>query len=135
MQNLLVNIPLIPNDYAVNLFNTNKPLLLQALKMADSDIIDIEAKKEKVTVPVMPAYLTSRREVIPGMPAMQTETYIRFLTSHKKNSEIKFDLELEESAGTVQLFYMLITLLDVCKHGKTLVIDEFDLRLILIPME
>ena len=129
MQNLLVNIPLIPNDYAVNLFNTNKPLLLQALKMADSDIIDIEAKKEKVTVPVMPAYLNARREVIPGMPAMQTETYIRFLTSHKKNPEIKFDLELEESSGTVQLFYMLLALLDVCKYRKTFVIDEFDLSL------
>ena len=63
------------------------------------------------------------------MPAMQTETYIRFLTSHKKNPEIKFDLELEESSGTVQLFYMLLALLDVCKYGKTFVIDEFDLSL------
>ena len=49
--------------------------------------------------------------------------------THKKNPEIKFDLELEESSGTVQLFYMLLALLDVCKHGKTLVIDEFDLSL------
>ncbi len=129
MQNLLVNIPLIPNDYAVNLFNANKPLLLQALKMADSDIVDIEVKKQKVTVPVMPAYLNARREVVPGMPAMQTETYIRFLTSHKKNPEIKFDLELEESSGTYQLFYLLLALLDVCRHGKTFVIDEFDLSL------
>lgn len=129
MQDLLVGSPSIANDYAVNLFNANKPLLLQALKMADSDIIDIEVRKEKVTVPVMPAYLTSRREVISGMPAMQTETYIRFLTSHKKNPGIKFDLELEESSGTVQLFYLLLALLDVCRHGKTLVIDEFDLSL------
>ncbi len=129
LHNVFVGIPSIPNDYAVNLLNTNKSLLLQALKMADSDIIDVEARKEKVTIPFMPAYLTSRREVDSGMPAFQTETFIRFLTSHKKNPEIKFDLELEESAGTVQLFYMLLVLLDVCKNGKTLIIDEFDLSL------
>ena len=129
MQDLLVGIPSMANDYAVNLFTKYKQLLLQALKMADSDIIDIETRKEKVTVPVMPAYLNARREVIPGMPAMQTETYIRFLTSHKKNPGIKFDLELEESSGTVQLFYLLLALLDVSRHGKTLIIDEFDLSL------
>ena len=129
MQDLLLGIPSMANDYAVNLFNKYKPLLLQALQMADSDIIDIESREEKVTVPVMPAYLNARREVVPSMPAMQTETYIRFLTSHKKNPGIKFDLELEESSGTVQLFYLLLALLDVCRHGKTLIIDEFDLSL------
>ena len=129
MTNLLVGIPQIPNDYAITLFKQNKKLLLQALKMADSDIIDIDARKEKVTVPVMPSYLRVGRETIPSIPAVQTETFIRFLTSHEKDPEIKFDLAVEESAGTIQLFYLLMVLLDVCRQGKTLIIDEFDLSL------
>ncbi len=126
---LLIGIPRIPNDYALTLFNQNKQLLLQALKMADSDIVNIEARKENVTIPVMPAYLQFGTEMIPSIPAAQTETVVRFLTAHRKNPELGFDLYSEESAGTVQLFYLLLVLLYICKHGKTLIIDEFDLSL------
>ena len=125
---LLIGIPRIPNDYAVTLFQ-NKQLLLQALKMADSDIVNIEARKENVTIPVMPAYLQFGTEMIPSIPAAQTETVVRFLAAHRKNPELGFDLYSEESAGTVQLFYLLLVLLYICKHGKTLIIDEFDLSL------
>ena len=118
-----VGIPQIRTNYAVGLFEKNKPLILEALRMADSDIVDIEVRKEKINVPAVAPDLQF------GIPAIQTEVITRFLTTHKRNPKIKFDLYAEESAGTIQIFSLLIVLLDICKCGKTLIVDEFDLRL------
>lgn len=119
-----VGSPLIHNEYVVDLFNRNKKLLLEALRMADSDIVDMEVRNERVTVPVLeqnPRY---------GLqPMMQQKNIPRFLTKHKRNPDIQFDLMTEESEGTIQIFSLLLVLLDVCQNGKTLVVDEFDLRL------
>lgn len=120
---LFVGVPQIRTDYAVNLFEKNKTLIIEALRMADSDIVDIEVRREKVSVPQITSNLPF------GIPVVQNESITRFLTTHRRNSEIKFDLYAEESAGTVQLFNLLIVLLDICKRGKTLIIDEFDLSL------
>lgn len=118
-----VGIPQIRTNYAVGLFEKNKHLILEALRMADSDIVDIEVRKEKINVPAVAPDLQF------GIPAIQTEVITRFLTTHKRNPKIKFDLYGEESAGTIQIFSLLIVLLDICKRGKTLIVDEFDLRL------
>ncbi|MBQ3687963.1 MAG: ATP-binding protein [Treponema sp.] len=120
---LYVGVPQIRTDYAVGLFEKNKPLVLEALRMADSDIADIEVRKEKVVVPAIAPDLRL------GIPAVQTEFIMRFLTAHKRNPDVKFDLYGEESAGTIQIFSLLLVLLDICKRGKTLVVDEFDLSL------
>lgn len=122
-----VGVPQVPDEYAVQLFSENKRLLLEALRMADSDIVDIEVRREQVNVPVPPAYMQLGRNVIPSLPAVGTETVTRFLTMHKRNPAVKFDLFSEESDGTIRLFYLLLALLDVCRRGKTIVVDEFDL--------
>ena len=116
-----VGVPNIPDEYAVNLFKKNKPLLLEALKMADSDIADIEVRLENVAA-FAPNIQT-------GIPSIKKETVVRFLTTHKRNPKVKFDLYAEESAGTIHIFYLLLVLLDICKRGKTLIVDEFDLSL------
>ena len=54
---------------------------------------------------------------------------INFYTVHKRNPDITFNLEGEESAGTIQIVNLLLILLDVCKNGKTLILDEFDASL------
>lgn len=120
---LYVGVPQIRTDYAVGLFEKNKPLIIEALRMADSDIVDIEVRKEKINVPAIAPDLQF------GIPAIQTEVITRFFTTHKRNPNIKFDLYAEESTGTIQIFSLLIVLLDICKRGKTLVVDEFDLSL------
>ena len=124
-----VGVPQVPDAYAVNLFKSYKTILLKALQMADSDISDVEVKRERVNIPVPPAYFQFGRNMIPSIPAMETESIVRFITTHKRNPSVKFDLYAEESAGTVQLFNLLLVLLDICKRGKTLVVDEFDLSL------
>lgn len=118
-----VGVPQIRTDYAVGLFEKNKTLILEALRMADSDISDIELRREKIPVPQFAANLQF------GIPVVQHESVARFLTTHRRNPEIKFDLYAEESAGTVQLFNLLIVLLEVCKNSRILIVDEFDLSL------
>lgn len=120
---LLIGVPKIRTDYAIGLFNKSKPLLLEALRMADSDIVDIEVRQEKVAVPALAPDLQF------GIPSLHEEVITRFLTTHKRSPEIKFDLYAEESAGTIQIFSMLLVLLDICKTGKALIVDEFDLSL------
>ncbi len=122
-----VGVPNIPDNYAVNLFSKNKKLLLKALKMADSDIVDIEVRKERINIPFATNYFSN--SFPPSVPNLPPETIVRFLTTHKQNPNIKFDLYAEESSGTIQLFYLLLVLLDICKNGKTLIVDEFDLSL------
>lgn len=122
---LQIGLPLLSGKYALGLFNQHKKLILQALKMADSDITDIEAKIEKATVPVQFPF----GQINQNIPLFQTIDVIKFYTSHKKDENIKFELETEESNGTKQIFNLLLILLDICKKGKTLLIDEFDASL------
>lgn len=79
-------------------FNAYKPLLLRALSICDTDIVDIKINKANG----------------------------HFVTYHKENPSLPFDLLTEESDGTIKLFRILLNLLDVVKHGKTLLLDEFD---------
>lgn len=115
---LLIGLPQLTGEYAVDLFTQNKDLILQALKMADSDIADINVRIEKSAL-----YSTQ------PTPNSQTIDLINFYTIHKRNPDISFHLEGEESAGTIQIFNLLLILLDVCKNGKTLILDEFDASL------
>ena len=48
---------------------------------------------------------------------IKTVEIINFYTVHKRNPDITFNLEGEESAGTIQIFNLLLILLDVCKKS------------------
>lgn len=126
---LLIGLPQLSGQYAVDLFKENKELILKALKMADSDIEDINVKIEKI--PLFAVTTNVIRNGIPIAPNSSTSAVdiINFYTIHKRNPDIKFNLEGEESAGTIQIFNLLLILLDVCKNGKTLILDEFDASL------
>lgn len=126
---LLIGLPQLSGKYAVELFNQNKELILEALKMADSDITDINVKIEQT-----PLMTIESRTKINGIaeasnPFTQMANIINFYTTHKRNPDVSFHLEGEESAGTIQIFNLLLILLDVCKNGKTLLLDEFDASL------
>lgn len=126
---LLIGLPQLSGNYAVELFKQNKELILQALKMADSDITDINVKIERT-----PLFSIQPRHTINGVPVQsdpftQVADVINFYTTHKRNPDVPFHLEGEESAGTIQIFNLLLLLLDICKNGKTLILDEFDASL------
>jgi hypothetical protein len=105
----LVNI----NDVLVlDSFNTYKPVILKALEVCDTDITDIEVRKEQVPAPV----------VVPGQSELTYKLVdvLRFKTIHRGQKDVMFDFDMEESNGTKKLFQILIRLLDVVKNKKSI---------------
>ena len=85
------------NSFSIaSLLNSNKDLILKVLKAADSDIIDIHSQQELKSL----------------------------TTFHKNNPEIPFDFYTEESIGTQVFFNMMLTILNIIKENKVLLIDE-----------
>lgn len=114
----LVNV----NDVMVlDGFNTYKRVILKALEVCDTDITDIEVRKEQIPAPV----------VAPGQGEISFKLMdvLKFKTFHRGNKDVMFDLDLEESNGTKKLFQILIRLLDVVKNRKGIMMDEFDMGL------
>lgn len=102
-------------------FNTYKKVILKALEICDTDITDIEARKEQVPSPVaMPGH---------GDLSFKLIDVLKFKTFHRNQKDVMFDLDLEESSGTKKLFLILIRLLDVVKNRKSIMMDEFDMGL------
>lgn len=54
---------------------------------------------------------------------------MKFKTYHRNQTDVMFDMDMEESNGTRKLFQILIRLLDVVKNRKGIMMDEFDMGL------
>ncbi len=107
------------------LFVKNKKVVLEALNVCDSDICDIEIRKEKVQQ--LSLNIAIGTNAAPS--ELKEVDVIKFFTYHKFAPKIPFDMMAEESSGTKQLFGMLLRLLDVVRNKKTLMVDEFDISL------
>lgn len=115
----LVNV----NDLIVlDSFKMYKKVILKALEICDTDITDIEVRKEQVPAPVLP--MAGQTEL-----SFRLVDVLRFKTVHRNQSDVMFDLDMEESNGTRKLFQILIRLLDVVKNKKSIMMDEFDMGL------
>lgn len=104
------------------LFSDNKTNILEALQIADSDIVDIKIKKLEVPV-------TNLKFTVAEPTAFWTnsvEESVQLFTYHRAAPEIPFDFNTEESDGTKNLFFILLSLLDVVKNNKILLIDEIE---------
>ena len=105
------------------LFTENKEILLKALQIADSDIINIIIQKEELMVKKVnnsPSSVTVSDE---------KQLLLKIMTYHKAAPEISFDFYNEESNGTRKLFALLILLIDIVKNNKILIIDELEASL------
>ena len=81
-----------------SLLNANKDLILKVLKIADSDIVDIRSQHEV--------------------------SEVKITTFHRNNPEVPFDFYSEESSGTQEFFHMMLTILNIIRGNKVLLIDE-----------
>ena len=84
---------------AEKILHGQKSDLLTVLRTADSDIVDIQMQEG------------------------------RMKTYHCNNPEVAFDFETEESEGTKTLFRMMLSMIDIIRTGKVLLIDEIDTSL------
>ena len=121
MNQFLLGLVNVNEMMVLDSFNTYKKVILKALEICDTDITDIEARKEQVPAPV----------AIPGQGELtfQLIDVLKFKTFHRYKKDVMFDLDLEESNGTRKLFQILIRLLDVVKNRKGITMDEFDMGL------
>lgn len=78
---------------------TRQEQILEILNTADSDIVDIKIQGNSLK------------------------------TFHRCNPEIAFDFDTEESEGTKTLFHMMLSMIDIIRNGRTLLIDEIDTSL------
>ena len=105
-----------------SLINIYKPQLLKALNLADSDIINfkINLKKEKGK------RLNANLDTEVAYFEDDLRESIEIKTYHKFLPKTSFDFMTEESDGTKKLFYMMLTILDIVRNNKTLLIDEIE---------
>ena len=100
-------------------FNSFKKVILKALEICDTDITDIEARKEQVFAPA----------AVLGQIEVKLVDVLKFKTFHRNQKDVMFDMDMEESDGTRKLFQILLRLLDVVKNRKGIMLDEFDMGL------
>jgi len=115
-----------------------KKIVLRALAEADVDICDVSAKKTSVEYSKLPPelkpmirnfmLLSNQEEVI----AYETKTVHKIMGKNGKEEQVTFDMMSEESEGTKRLFMLMGPIIDTLVHGKTLILDELDVRLHLL---
>jgi hypothetical protein len=104
------------------LFKEYKTELLHALQIADSDISNIKISKETRPGKHLNANFITNKASIEEVEQQQ----LIITTYHKSNPNIAFDFDSEESAGTQVLFYIMLSILNIVKNNKILLIDEIE---------
>lgn len=90
----------LPESNSVEqMLNLQKDQLLEVLRTADSDIVDIRIQGNAI------------------------KTY------HRNNETVPFDFETEESEGTKTLFRMMLSMIEIIRGGRLLIVDEIDTSL------
>jgi len=105
-----------------NISNQHKKQLIEALKIADTDIEDVKIKVLKKPGKNIHADLTNMTLKIEDV----VQDHLQIKTYHKGHPNVAFDFLSEESQGTIKLFFIMRTLLDVVKNNKVLLIDEIE---------
>lgn len=115
------------NSYSIEtLLNQNKDSLLKVLHVADSDIIDIQSQRELKPL-TMATYDMQNNQIVSRDEIQKMQ--LKITTFHRNNPEIPFDFYQEESMGTQALFFMMLTIMNIIKENKVLLIDEIDTSL------
>jgi AAA15 family ATPase/GTPase len=106
------------------LFHNNKKFLLEGLRIADSDIVDIIIHKE--LVPNTRFTFDPLEDIQKPKVDFGIEEHLKISTFHKSNPSISFDFNTEESQGTKKLFFILLSIIDIIQNNKILLIDEIE---------
>ena len=100
----------------------NKAQLIEALKIADSDIVDVKFKLLKQPGKNFNANLDSM--TLTAEDVIQER--LEITTFHRREPNRAFDFLTEESQGTIKLFFMMLTVLDIVRNNKVLLVDEIE---------
>lgn len=104
------------------LVKENKPQLLNAMQLADSDIVDF--KMEKLSAKGKRVNIHFDTQKVDFEDEVDSDHFkLRFF--HKQNPKIAFGFE-EESSGTQKLFLMMLSILEIVRIDKCLIVDEIE---------
>ncbi len=104
------------------LTSANKKQIVEALKIADSDIVNVNIKVLKRPAKNINADLDNLTLTVEDV----VKDHLQIKTYHKAAPNVPFDFLNEESQGTIKLFFIMLTILDVVKNNKVLLIDEIE---------
>lgn len=100
----------------------NKKQLIEAIKVADSDIVDVKIKSLRLPGKNFNANLDTLTLTVEEV----VQERLQITTFHKKDPSKPFDFLTEESQGTIKLFFIMLTILNIVKNNKILLIDEIE---------
>jgi len=100
----------------------NKHFLIEALKIADSDIVDVKIKLLKQPGKNINADISKMTLAVEEV----IQERLQITTYHKREPGKAFDFLTEESQGTIKMFFIMLTILDIVKKNKVLLIDEIE---------
>jgi AAA15 family ATPase/GTPase len=106
-------------------YKENRETLLRALKIADSDIVNVHLSK--VLQPNKNVAIDFENDR--ALFQERIMEHLVFSTYHKANASVPFDMQTEESAGTQALFFIMLNIIDIVKNDKILLIDEIETSL------
>ena len=120
---------LMPMDIKIEYyFNNYKNELLSAMQIADSDIIDFSIEKRPIQGIKIDVKHTPNEPLMTSI-SEQSQEKVFVISYHKKDRTKKFEFFEEESDGTIRLFLAMLTIIDIIKNNKTLLIDEIERHL------
>jgi uncharacterized protein len=105
-----------------SLIKENHNMLIAALQIADSDIVDIKTKRKAVPFKSVNVSFPSSTATVSD----EQKEMIQITSYHKASPTIPFDFISEESEGTKGLFLILLSLFDIVRNNKILLIDEIE---------
>jgi AAA15 family ATPase/GTPase len=125
-QFFILDIVLPTDDRMEYYFNNYKKELLTALQIADNDIVDFKIRKDVVPVTRVDFKRDVKTKLTSTSMSENMQEKVFIYSYHKNNPKEPFDFFIEESAGTKKLLLSLLTILDVTKQNKALIIDELE---------
>jgi AAA15 family ATPase/GTPase len=116
--------------------NENREAILHLIKTLDIGISDIEVETTQISLDTLPADLPEslkkellKNESLKEIEAMQVATlHQRYSSEGFPTIQERFTLAEHESEGTQKLVAFAGPLMDTLKHGRVLLVDEFDAR-------
>lgn len=123
LEECILDILPIGDEKIEYFFNNYKNELLAAMNFADSDIVDFKLEKRPMTG--IKFDIKQFQKESPIVTNFSGEK-VFLLSYHKMDTSKEFDFFAEESAGTIKLFLTMLTVLDIIKNNKVLLLDEIE---------
>jgi len=115
-------------NFTANLLKKDKSfkkILLKALLEADVGIEDVDAIIGKISLDSLPKEIPTKIKEMILKNKKELES-MRIQTIHKG---VLFDLNTEESEGTIRIFSLIGHWIEALKNGQILIVDELDTKL------